>query len=47
MAIADVRSQEQQEQDQPSSSTLVHLPTQVEEQVPQDEGLNQGGAHGE
>jgi hypothetical protein len=42
MAIGDVQSQEQQEQDQPSSSTLVHLPTQDEEQVPQDEGLDQG-----
>jgi hypothetical protein len=47
MAIGDVRPQEQEEQDQPSSSTLVHPPTQDEEQVPQDEGLNQGGAHGE
>jgi hypothetical protein len=47
MAIGDVRPQEQQEQDQPSSSTLVHLPTQDEEQVPQDEGLDQGGAHEE
>jgi hypothetical protein len=47
MAIGDVRSQEQQEQDQPSSSTLVHSPTQDEEQVPQDEGLGQGGAHEE
>jgi hypothetical protein len=28
MAIGDVRPQEQQEQDQPSSSTLAHLPTQ-------------------
>jgi hypothetical protein len=45
MAIGDVRPQEQQ--DQPSSSTLVHPPTQDEEQVPQDEGLDQGGAHGE
>jgi hypothetical protein len=25
----------------------VHLPTQGEEQVPQDEGLDQGGAHEE
>jgi transposase InsO family protein len=41
-AIGDVRPQEQQEQDQPSSSTLVHSPTQDEEQVPQDEGLDQG-----
>jgi hypothetical protein len=42
MAIGDVRPQEQQEQDQPSSSTLVPPPTQDEEQVPQDEGLDQG-----
>jgi hypothetical protein len=42
MSIGDVRPQEQQEQDQPSSSTLVHPPTQDEEQVPQDEGLDQG-----
>jgi hypothetical protein len=34
MAIGDVRPQEQQEQDQPSSSTLVHPLTQDEEQVP-------------
>jgi hypothetical protein len=47
MAIGDVRPQEPQEQDQPSSSTLVHPPTQDEEQVPQNEGLNQGGAHEE
>jgi hypothetical protein len=47
MAIGDVRPQEQQEQDQPSSSTLVHPPTQDKEQVPQDEGLDQGGAHEE
>jgi hypothetical protein len=47
MSISDVRPQEQQAQDQPSSSTLVHPPTQDEEQVPQDEGLDQGGAHGE
>jgi hypothetical protein len=31
MAIGDVRPQEQQEQDQPSSSTLVHPPTQDED----------------
>jgi hypothetical protein len=47
MAIGDIRPQEQQEQDQPSSSTLVHPPTQDEEQVAQDEGLDQGGAHEE
>jgi transposase InsO family protein len=43
MTIGDVRPQEQQEQDQPSSSQLVHPPTQDEEHVPQDEGLDQGG----
>jgi hypothetical protein len=47
MAIGDVRRQELQEQDQPSSSTLVHPPTQDEEQVAQDKGLDQGGAHEE
>jgi hypothetical protein len=47
MAIGDVRPQEQQEQDQPSSSILVHPPTQDEEHVPQDECTDQGGAHGE
>jgi hypothetical protein len=47
MAIGDVRPQEQQERDQPSTSTLVHPPTQDEEQLPQDEGLDQGGAHEE
>jgi hypothetical protein len=31
MVIGDVRPQEPQEQDQPSSSTLVHPPTQDEE----------------
>jgi hypothetical protein len=34
MAIGDVRPQEQQEQDLPSSSTMVHPPTQDSEQVP-------------
>jgi hypothetical protein len=43
MAIGDVRPQEQQEQDQPSSSTMVHPPTQYGEQVPQEEGHGQGG----
>jgi hypothetical protein len=47
MAIGDVRPQEPQEQDQPSSSTLVHPPTQGGEQVPQEEGQDQGGAHKE
>jgi hypothetical protein len=47
MAIGDVRPQEQQNQDQPYFSTLVHPPTQDEEHVPQDEGMNQGGAHEE
>ena len=31
-------------QDQPSSSTMVHPPTQVDEQVPQEEACDQGGA---
>jgi hypothetical protein len=38
------RPQEQQEQDQPSSSTMVHPPTQDDEQVHQEEGHDQGGA---
>ena len=33
MAIGDVRPQEQQEQDQPSSSTMAQPPTQYEEHV--------------
>jgi hypothetical protein len=44
MAIGDVRPQELQEQDQPSSSTMVHPPTQDDVQVPQEEGHGQGGA---
>jgi hypothetical protein len=47
MAIGDVRPQELQElqeQDQPSSSTLVHPPTKDDGQVPQEEGQDQGGA---
>jgi hypothetical protein len=44
MAIGDVRPQEQQEQDQPSSSTMVHPPTQDDEQVHQYEACDQGGA---
>jgi hypothetical protein len=47
MEIGDVRPHEQQDQDQPSSSTLVYPPTQDEEHVPQYEGINQGGAHEE
>jgi hypothetical protein len=47
MAIGDVRPQELQEQDQPSSSTMVHPPTQDDEQVPQEEGQDQGGAQEE
>jgi hypothetical protein len=47
MTIDDVRPQEPQEQDQPSSSTMVHPPTQDDEQVPQEEGQDQGGAHEE
>jgi hypothetical protein len=44
MAIGDVRPQELQEQDQPSSSMMVHPPTQEDEQVPQEQGHDQGGA---
>jgi hypothetical protein len=47
IAIGDVRPQEQQEQEQPSSSTMVHPPTQDGEQVPQEEGHDQGGAQEE
>jgi hypothetical protein len=43
MAIGDVRPHELQEQDQPSSSTMVQPPTQDDEQVPQEEGQDQGG----
>jgi hypothetical protein len=42
MAIGDVRPQEHKEQDQPSSSTIVHAPTQDDEQVPQEEACDQG-----
>jgi hypothetical protein len=44
IGISDVRLQEQQVQDQPSSSTMVHPLTQDEEQVPQDNCMDQGGA---
>ena len=44
MAIGEVRPQEQDERDQPSSSTMVHPPTKDDEQVPQVEALDQGGA---
>jgi hypothetical protein len=44
MAIGDVRPLEQKEQDQPSSSTMVHPPTQDDEQVHQEEVCDQGGA---
>jgi hypothetical protein len=43
MAIGDVRPQKPHE-DQPSSSTMVHPPTQDGVQVPQEEGQDQGGA---
>jgi hypothetical protein len=43
MAMGDVRPQEQQDQDQPYSSTHVHPPTQDEEQVPHDDDINPGG----
>jgi hypothetical protein len=42
LAIGDVRPQEQQNQDQPSSSTLMRPLTQDEEHVPQDAAMNQG-----
>ena len=42
MAIGDVRPQEHQVQNQPSSSTMVHPPTQDDEQVPQKEACDQG-----
>jgi hypothetical protein len=42
MAIGDVRPQEQKEQDQPSSFTMVHPPTQDGEQAPQEEAQDQG-----
>jgi hypothetical protein len=47
MAIGDVRPQELHEQDQPSSSTLVHPLTQDDGQVPQGEERDQGGAQEE
>jgi hypothetical protein len=31
-------------QDQPSSSMVAQPPTQYEEHVPQDDGMDQGGA---
>jgi hypothetical protein len=43
IAIGDVRPQEQQVQDQPSSSTMVQPPTQDEEKVHQVDGMDQGG----
>jgi hypothetical protein len=43
MEIGDVRPHElHDEQDQPSSSMVVHHPTQGDEHVPQEEGQNQG-----
>jgi hypothetical protein len=47
MAIGEVRPQEQHEQDQPSSSTMVHPPTQDDGQVPQEEARDQGGSQEE
>jgi hypothetical protein len=47
MAIGDVRPQELHEQDQPSSSTLVHSPTQDDGHVPQEEERDQRGAQEE
>jgi hypothetical protein len=42
MAIGDVRPQEHQEQDQPSSSTMVQSLTQDDEQVHQEEACDKG-----
>jgi hypothetical protein len=47
MAIGNVCPQDLHEQDQPSSSTVVHPPTQDDGQVPQEEERDQGGAHEE
>jgi hypothetical protein len=47
MAIGDVRPLEQHEQDQPCSSTMMQPPYQDDEQVPQYEGIDQGGAQEE
>jgi hypothetical protein len=47
MAIGDVRPQEQQEQDQPSSTIMVHPTTQDDVQVHQEEACDQGGAQEE
>jgi hypothetical protein len=47
MAIGDVRPQAQQEQDQPSSSTMVYPPTQDDGQVPQEEARDQAEAQEE
>jgi hypothetical protein len=44
MVIGGLRPQEQQVQDQLSSSTMVQPPTQNEDQVPQDDGMDQRGA---
>jgi hypothetical protein len=44
MAIGDVRPQDHKEQDQPPSSTMVHPPTQTDEQVHQEEACDLGGA---
>ena len=44
MAMGDVQPQEQQEQDQPSSSTMVHPLTHEDDQILQEEGRDQGGA---
>jgi hypothetical protein len=47
MAIGDVRPKERQEQDQPSSSTMVYPPTQDDGQVHQEEARDQGGTQEE
>jgi hypothetical protein len=47
MTIGDVRPREQQEQDQPSSSMMVHPLTQDDGQVHQEEACDQGGTQEE
>jgi hypothetical protein len=44
MVLGDVRPQEQQVQDQPSTSTMLQPPTQYEGRVPQYDSMDQGGA---
>jgi hypothetical protein len=47
MEIRDVRSQEPQEQEQHSSSTMAQPPSQDDKQVTQDDDIDQGEANEE